>query len=89
PEQAVDVFRNIWYYTVGEILVRANSDGRRAEAVRPPEGGFFSTLDASRHPQLAAIGARWPDLAARDVYRQGLSAFVDGLLAQATAKPPQ
>jgi AcrR family transcriptional regulator len=88
PEQAVDVFRSIWYYTVGEILVRANSDGRVAGMPRPADGSFFSTLDASRHPRLAAIGDRWPALAARDIYREGLGAFVDGLLAHATSDTP-
>jgi AcrR family transcriptional regulator len=88
PEQAVDVFRSIWYYTVGEILVRAGSGGREAATPRPTDGSFFSTLDASRHPQLAAIGERWPALAARDIYRQGLGAFVDGLLAHAVPEIP-
>jgi hypothetical protein len=39
-------------------------------------------------PRLAAIGDQWPTLAARDTYRQGLRAFVDGLLAQTTAATP-
>jgi AcrR family transcriptional regulator len=86
PEQAVDVFRGIWYYTVGELLVRAASDGRRAETEPPPDRApFFSALDPTQHPRLAAIGDRWPVLAARDTYVQGLRAFVDGLLAQATS----
>jgi AcrR family transcriptional regulator len=85
PEQAVDVFRSIWYYTVGEILVRAGSDRGRAEVVRATDRAFFSTLDASQYPRLAAIGARWPALAARDIYSEGLRAFVDGLLARAVS----
>lgn len=85
PEQAVDVFRGIWYYTVGEILVRARSDGPGSGTDRAP---FFAALDASRHPHLAAIGDRWPALAARDTYVQGLRAFVDGLLARAGAGRP-
>ena len=75
PEQAVHVFRDIWYYTVGEILVRAHSDGRLA-----PPSTFFGGLDAAQLPLLAGIGDQWPALAARDTYRQGLRAFVDGLL---------
>lgn len=89
PEQAVDVFRGIWYYTAGEILVRARSTGRRADDDLPGHpGGFFGRLDAARMPRLTAIGDRWPALAARDTYRQGLRAFVDGLLAQATSASP-
>jgi hypothetical protein len=89
PEQAVGVFRSIWYYTVGEILVRSGSDGKQAEMERPAgRAPFFSALDATQHPRLAAIGDQWPALAARDTYVQGLRAFVDGLLAQATSKNP-
>ncbi|MEJ2859451.1 MULTISPECIES: hypothetical protein [unclassified Saccharothrix] len=77
PDQAVTVFRSIWYYTVGEILVRARS-------TRRPAKGIDFTFDAARLPTLAALGDRWPVLAARDTYVEGLHAFVDGLLARAT-----
>ncbi|GAP50667.1 TetR/AcrR family transcriptional regulator [Streptomyces azureus] len=83
PEQSVDVFRNIWYYTVGEVLVRAHSARRRDEG-RP--FAYRDDLDPSRVPHLAAIGVRWAALAARDSYPQGLRTFVDGLLAQATSR---
>jgi hypothetical protein len=36
-------------------------------------------------PSLAAIGDRWPALAARNTYPDGVRAFVDGLLAQNTS----
>jgi AcrR family transcriptional regulator len=84
PDQAVDVFRNIWYFTVGETLVRSHSATRRpAEVERPTE--FFAGLDATRLPRLAAIGDRWPALAARDTYPRALRVLVDGLLAQAAS----
>jgi AcrR family transcriptional regulator len=85
PEQAVHVFRSIWYHTVGEILVRAHSTHRRADAPPFDRDAFFVSLDASRMPRLAAIGDQWPSLAAQDTFPQALSAFVDGLLAQATS----
>jgi AcrR family transcriptional regulator len=85
PEQAVHVFRSIWYHTVGEILVRAHSAHRRADAPPFDRDTFFVSLDASRMPRLAAIGDQWPSLAAQDTFPQALSAFVDGLLAQATS----
>lgn len=86
-EQAVDLYRGIWYYTVGEILVRANAARRRADDNRPTyRDVVFSNLDASRLPHLAAIADRWPTLVSRDTYAQGLRAFVDGLLA-ASATP--
>lgn len=90
PEQAVDLFRGIWYYTVGEILVRAHSGRRGAGDERPTAlAPSFSGFDASRVPHLSAIGDQWPALAARDTYPQGLRAFVDGLLAQAASATPR
>jgi AcrR family transcriptional regulator len=90
PEQAVGVFRGIWYYTVGEVLVRAHSAEQRAASQRPTyrDTPDFSTFDASRLPHLAAIGDQWPALAAHDTYPQGLRALVDGLLAQAAPPAP-
>ncbi|WP_027860237.1 TetR/AcrR family transcriptional regulator [Marmoricola sp. URHB0036] len=86
PEQAVEVFRSIWYFTVGEILVRAHSArARRDGTSHAPERGFFSALDAAQLPRLKAIGDTWAVVAARDTYRPGVEAFVDGLLAQASA----
>ena len=86
PEHAVYVFRSIWYYTVGEILVRARSPRR------PPDenasGGRAFPAGATHLPHLAAIGDRWAPLAAQDTYRQGLRAFVDGLLAQGVPATP-
>lgn len=87
PEQAVEVFRGIWYYTVGEILVRARSARARADGPgRAPAAGFFDAVDADRLPRLAAIGDRWPVVAARDTYQDGLRALVDGLLRQAASR---
>lgn len=79
PQQAAAVFRSIWYYTVGEILVRAHSTERRPSQRET----FFENLDPAELPRLSRIGDQWPALAARDTYPQGLHAFVDGLLAQA------
>jgi hypothetical protein len=89
PAEAVGAFRGIWYYTVGEILVRAHSDHRRTDHKRPPYRDIdFSNFDASHLPHLAAIADQWPVLASRDTYSQGLRAFVDRLLAQATSETP-
>jgi AcrR family transcriptional regulator len=86
PEQAVEVFRSIWYYTVGEILVRAHSARARPDGnSRAPGKGFFSDVDPSRLPRLVALGDQWPAIAARDTYRLGLRAFVEGLLIQLPA----
>ncbi|MFI6403221.1 TetR/AcrR family transcriptional regulator [Streptomyces sp. NPDC050548] len=83
PEQAVHVFRSLWYYSVGEILVRAHSPGRRPDDEPPARTTpFLDGLDASELPHLAALGDRWVSLSRLDTYPQGLCAFVDGLLAQ-------
>lgn len=82
PEQAVYVFRSIWYYTVGEILVRARS-ARTPESERFAHGkAFFGGIDSASLPHLARIGGRWAVVAPRDTYADGLHALVDGLLAQ-------
>jgi AcrR family transcriptional regulator len=78
PEQAVTLFRSIWYYTVGEILVRAHS-ARLSDEDRPT---YREAFDASQVPHLAAIGDQWHALAVRDTYPRGLRTLVDGLLAR-------
>jgi AcrR family transcriptional regulator len=86
PEQAAYIFRSVWYYTVGEILVRAHTASRQAAGERPaPRDPFFESLDPLEMPSLAAIGNDWPTLAARDTYPEGLRALIDGLLTQARA----
>ncbi|WP_084522539.1 TetR/AcrR family transcriptional regulator [Nocardia inohanensis] len=88
PDQAVHIFRTIWYYTVGEILVHARST-RRADSTLPTTHRTpFANLDPAQLPHLAALAARWPALAAHDTYPQGLRALVEGLLAQADSPAP-
>lgn len=82
PQQAVLVFRNIWYYTAGEILVRART---KDQATQPDLDAFFSRLDESHLPHLAAVADQWDGLTAPDTFALGIEAVVDGLLAQATS----
>jgi AcrR family transcriptional regulator len=91
PEQAVDVFRSLWYFTVGEILVRVRAHYNHQRANREPptvSDAFIDALNASALPHLAAVGSQWATLAWRDTFPQALRAFVDGLLAQATTTAP-
>ncbi|MEU3071799.1 TetR/AcrR family transcriptional regulator [Streptomyces sp. NPDC007027] len=86
PEQTVEVFRSIWYYTVGEILVRAHSHNQQNNNDKHlPRETSLSNLDTTRVPHLAAIGNRWTALAAQNTYHQGLRALINGLL---TPTPP-
>ena len=85
-EQAVEIFRSIWYYTAGEILVRAHSGrGPIDDTDHDGDGGFLSHIDPSRLPRLAALGGEWQVIAAKDTYGLGLRALVDGLLGPAAA----
>ncbi|MFG3259474.1 TetR/AcrR family transcriptional regulator [Streptomyces sp. NPDC048172] len=89
PEQAVDLYRGLWYYTAGEILVRAGTARRRAE--RDADEGGVSVYDEtvrrriadSGLPHLSGLADRWPGLVTRETYPEGLRAFVDGLLSHA------
>ncbi len=82
PEQAVHLYRSIWYYTVGEILVRAHAADRRVADTRPiyRDEVFTSAEARSEWPHLAALAGRWQSLTMRDTYALGLRALVDGLL---------
>ncbi|WP_020501503.1 TetR/AcrR family transcriptional regulator [Sciscionella marina] len=82
-DEAVHLYRSIWYYTVGEILVRANADRKRAELDRPAyRDTVFRRLDKPELPRLSAIAGCWPALCAEDTYLQGLRALVEGLLTK-------
>jgi AcrR family transcriptional regulator len=83
PDQAVYVFRSIWYYTVGEILVRARS--RKPDSERPiSRPTDFDNLKSADLPNMSAVSDRWGQVAGQNTYPDGLRALVDGLLAQAT-----
>ncbi len=82
-DQAVKGYRAIWYYTVGEIMVRVTAARRRADQDRPTyREQVFADLDPAELPRLAEIAKDWAKLTAEDTYRTGLKALVDGLLAQ-------
>lgn len=83
-EEAIRIFRALWYYTVGEILVRARS--RREQVDYTNTDALFEDRDMSGLPQLASVKDLWGPVAAGDNFPRGLEAFVDGLLLQATRK---
>jgi hypothetical protein len=64
PEQAVHLYRQVWYYTAGEILIRVRRACRGNQT----------------HPCLAALGDSWTELTAQDTYVEGLRALIDGAL---------
>lgn len=85
PQEAVHLFRSLWYHLVGEILVRAHS-ARRPEdpTARTSPSEHFRTVGRGRLPRLVAVGDHWSQWAAENTYPLALRAFVHGLLAQAT-----
>jgi len=78
PEAAVDLFRNLWYFAVGEILIRARSRSTTPEERAQRPG--FASRNPDLLPHLAAIGPRWPAIADRDTFESGVRAFVNGML---------
>ncbi|QKG20608.1 TetR/AcrR family transcriptional regulator [Actinomadura verrucosospora] len=81
PEQAVHGYRAIWYYTAGEIIVRAAAARRRVGDERPTyRERVFADIDAAELPRLAAVADRWAELTAQDTYLDGLRALVGGLV---------
>jgi AcrR family transcriptional regulator len=85
PEGAVHLYRQVWYYTAGEILVRARRAGRESKEGATYREQVFAGLDPDTHPRLAALGDRWTDLTAEDTYVEGLRALIDGALPPAAS----
>ncbi|GGZ05672.1 TetR/AcrR family transcriptional regulator [Streptomyces poonensis] len=81
PEQAVYIYRTIWYAIVGDLIIRVKGKHRRSRATRPSyEDQVVTGLTSGTHPHLAAVADRWAELNVRDTHRQGLAAIIDGLL---------
>lgn len=81
PEQAVYVYRTIWYYLVGNLTIRVKSARRRARSGAPAyQYQVIADLSADTHPHLASVADRWAEFNTLDAYREELAAIVDGLL---------
>ncbi|MEU3914336.1 helix-turn-helix domain-containing protein [Streptomyces sp. NPDC029721] len=82
PEQAVDAYRTVWYYTVGELMIRVSRERRQGESDQPSHRDqAFARLSSEDYPRLASLAGQWAGLTARDTHRQGLEAVVNGLIA--------
>ncbi|WP_134733866.1 MULTISPECIES: TetR/AcrR family transcriptional regulator [Amycolatopsis] len=79
-EAAVEVYRAVWHYTLGEISSRAAAARRRDQGGDTYRQRVFAELDATEFPALAQIGPRWETLTAQDNYERGVHALVKGLL---------
>jgi AcrR family transcriptional regulator len=81
-ETAVHLYRHIWYYTAGEILIRARRTRRQDQLDGPTyRDQAFARLDPDAYPHLVGLAGRWASLTSQDTYEQGLRALVDGALS--------
>lgn len=81
PEAAVHLYRQIWYYTAGEILIRAHRTRRDGQRDGPSyREQAIARADPAAHPRLAGVADRWSALTSQDTYVPGLRALIDGTL---------
>ena len=72
PERAVHGYRAIWYYTAGEIVIRATAARRRADDDRATyREQVFDDIDPDELPRLAQVADRWAPLTGEDTYLTG------------------
>lgn len=84
-EQAVEGYRAVWQFTVGELIIRRGLD-RTAALGRPPFVlGVLTGVDPREFPTLAAVSDKWRPTRASDSYDVGIGALIDGLIARARA----
>jgi AcrR family transcriptional regulator len=85
PDAAVHLYRHIWYYTAGEILIRANRTRQQEQLDGPSyRDQVFARLDPAAYPRLTDLASRWGSLTSQDTYAQGLRALLDGALPDPT-----
>ncbi|MEU4625883.1 helix-turn-helix domain-containing protein [Actinoplanes sp. NPDC023801] len=79
-EEAFYVYRTIWFYILGDLIIRVTGSRRRARTGTVHQDAVVADLDAAAHPRLAALAGSWAELNARDTHRRALAAMIDGLL---------
>lgn len=81
PAHAVGVYRVIWHYTAGELMVRHTHARRLAQLEqRPYRERAFADMEPTGLPRLHALADRWTELTARNTHREGLEGIVRGFL---------
>lgn len=81
-DQAARVYRTIWCYTAGDIIVGTRSARRAAESRPTFREQVFAELDEDALPHLAELGPRWITVTNADTYAHGLRSLVTGLLTE-------
>jgi AcrR family transcriptional regulator len=82
-EQAADGYRAVWQFTVGELIVQRGLERLAALPRRPYVLEVLADVDPRRLPTLARLSPYWASARAKDSYRIGITAIVDGLIADA------
>jgi AcrR family transcriptional regulator len=81
--EAVDGYRAVWQFTVGELIIRRGLDRTAALGRAPFVLQVLTDVDPHQLPTLAAVGDQWRPTRERDSFDIGLGALVDGLIAKA------
>lgn len=80
-EQAVFVYRTLWNYIVGNLVIKVNRERRRAHSGPPVRRDqIIAQLASGTHPRLTAASGHWAEFTARDTHREAVTAIVAGLL---------
>ncbi|BCJ61654.1 TetR/AcrR family transcriptional regulator [Micromonospora endophytica] len=79
-EEAVFIYRTIWFYIVGNLIIRVTSTRRRTRTGTVHQDEVVARLTPDTHPRLVEVAGRWAELNTRQTHRQGLTAIVNGLM---------
>ncbi len=78
-ESSATLYRLVWQYTVGELILAASAEGRTTPKTSP----VLKTVATEAPPQLphlAGAAPHWQALRKRSLYVDGLTALIDGYL---------
>lgn len=78
-DEAAKLYRLVWQYTVGELMLTLSAAGR-ATARTSPVLATVKAAAAQRFPLLAKAAPHWAALRSRSLYREGLTALVESAL---------
>jgi AcrR family transcriptional regulator len=73
------LYRLVWQYTVGELILQASAEGRTTPKTSPVLRTIASEAPP-RLPHLTNAAPHWQALRTRSIYIDGLTALIDGYL---------
>jgi AcrR family transcriptional regulator len=78
-ESSATLYRLVWQYTVGELILQESAEGRTTVKTSPVLRTIASEAPP-RLPHLASAAPYWQALRTRSIYVDGLTALIDGFL---------